>query len=223
MEDLYYHFSIDSNTPDRGVEHSGHTTGKQVPVSRVELNKSGWHGSRRAIDATLYMHSTVLSIRHLSGDVQGTRTRNVASECSVVCVKDVSDVLLRYMLWCGEYASRLTGIDAFKPAIEVKKKYLDGIMTANNVEQAYRQCSINMSERQVPSDLNEIKQEALFLRVMPIAINSEKRNARSIVRAVELTALLAVASGDMKEHDDAYGALDYMLSNMLLDYCGICR
>lgn len=107
----------------------GHTF-KCDPES-LDMCRSGFHASKRIIDALKYSHGPVVCRVELSGKIINGDDKCVATERTVIAMADATNTLHEFACWCAEEALRpVKNPDPRSvAAIEAKRKWLRGEIT----------------------------------------------------------------------------------------------
>ena len=114
----------------------GHTF-KCDPDS-LELCKTGFHGSKRIIDALQYAPGPVICKVELGGHIIKGDDKCVASERTVIAMADATNVLHEMACWSAEQALKLVKNPDPRSvaAIEAKRKWLRGEITDAELDAA---------------------------------------------------------------------------------------
>ena len=105
----------------------------------LELCKTGFHGSKRIIDALQYARGPIICKVELGGRILKGDDKCVASERTVIAMADATNTLHEMACWAAEQALKL--IDKPDPrsvaAIQAKRKWLRGEITDAELNAAW--------------------------------------------------------------------------------------
>jgi hypothetical protein len=103
------------------------------------LCRQGLHASKRLTDALKYAAGDVLCHVSLGGKIVRGDDKVVATERTVLCVRNVEHILHEFACLCAERAMKKTGVTDKRSwaAIEVKRQWLAGLATDKQLSVAW--------------------------------------------------------------------------------------
>ncbi len=100
-------------------------------AGKVVLCSSGFHASKRAIDAIGYAPGPIVCRVVLAGEIVEDTDKAVAAERTVLAMADATMALHEFSCWCAERALKTAKVEDVRcwAAIETKRKWMRGEAT----------------------------------------------------------------------------------------------
>ena len=127
-------FTIKTDSMKRPIKvHRGQTLVKRGPL---ELCERGLHASIKPLDAIYYAPGNVVCRVECSGDVIQGEDKLVCSRRRVLWVVDAERTLHEFAIWCAKQTLRSNSDLRSIEAVRVKRLWLDGEATGEELKEA---------------------------------------------------------------------------------------
>jgi hypothetical protein len=105
----------------------------------IELCRTGFHASKRAIDALQFAPGALICCVSLGGKILEGSDKVVAEERTVLWRADATNTLHEFACWCAEEALKTAKVEDVRcwAAIETKRKWLKGEATYEQLTAAW--------------------------------------------------------------------------------------